>query len=143
LYTRHIIDLSNPDVPPSRSPLTLGLYVGNFIHFSKDPKVEWLFESLLSLLIMVDFMGTVEWLLGTHFQWNKLDDKVSIYLSQTSFAAHLVKNNNAHLRKITPDTTLFHSSLPIKAIPESNKGKNCPAFIKHKQKYQSVIGSVG
>jgi hypothetical protein len=76
LCTGHIIDLSNPDTPPSTSPLTLGLYVNDFIYFSEDPNIEQLFESLLSLLITVDFMGTVEWFLGTHFRWNKSDNGV-------------------------------------------------------------------
>jgi hypothetical protein len=58
LYTGHIIDPFNPDAPPSTFPLTLGLYMDDFIYFSKDPKVERLFESPLSLLIMVNFMGT-------------------------------------------------------------------------------------
>jgi hypothetical protein len=143
LYTGHIIDLSNPGAPPSTSPLTLGLYVDDFIYFSEDPKVEWLFESLLSSLITVNFMGTVEWFLGTHFQWNKLDNKVSVHLSQTGFAAHLEVDYNAHLRNIIRNATTYHSGLPINAIPESNKDKNCPVFIERKRKYQSVVGSVG
>ncbi len=34
LYTGHINDPSNPDAPPSTSPLTLSLYVDDFIYFS-------------------------------------------------------------------------------------------------------------
>jgi hypothetical protein len=71
LYTGHIIDPSNPGAPPTSSPLTLGLYIDDFIYFSEDPSVERIFGQLLSSLITVDFMGTVEWFLGTHFQWNK------------------------------------------------------------------------
>jgi hypothetical protein len=143
LYTGHIIDPSNPGAPPFTSPLTLGLYMDEFIYFLEDIKVEQLFESLLSLLIMVNFMGTVEWFLGTDFQWNKSDNTVSVHLSQTGFVAHPVEDNNAHLCNITPDANLCCSGLPINAIPESNKDKNCPAFIKCKLKYQSVAGSVG
>jgi hypothetical protein len=87
-------------------------------------------------------MGTVEWFLGTHFQWNKLEEKVSVHLSQTGFAVHLVKDNNSYLRNITLNTTPYCSSLPINAIPESDKDKNCPAFIKRKRKYQSVVGLI-
>ncbi len=39
LYTGHIIDPSNPDAPPSTSPLTLGLYADDFIYFSKTPRL--------------------------------------------------------------------------------------------------------
>jgi hypothetical protein len=56
LYTGHIIDPSNPDTPPTLSPLTLELYVDNFIYFSDDPNVECLFEQLLSSLVTVDFI---------------------------------------------------------------------------------------
>jgi hypothetical protein len=72
-----------------------------------------------------------------------LDNKVSFHLSQTGFAAHLVKDNNAHLRNITPNATLYCSGLPINTIPESDKDNNCPAFIERKRKYQSVVGSIG
>jgi hypothetical protein len=71
-------------------------------------------------------MGTVEWFLGTHFQWSKTEDVVLVHLSQTGFVAHLVKDNSAHLRSVTPDATLYHSGLPIDAIPESDEDENCP-----------------
>ncbi len=115
----------------------------DFIYLLEDPKVECLLKSLLSLLIKVDLMGTVEWFLGTHFRWNKLDNNVSVHLSQTGFAAHLVEDNNSHLRNITPDATPYRSGLPIDAIPESNKDDNCTAFIERKRKHQSVVGSTG
>ncbi len=115
----------------------------DFIYFSDDPNVECLFEGLLSSLVTVDFMGSVEWFLGTHFQWHKTKDEVSVHLSQTGFAAHLVEDNNAHLRSITPDATPYRFGLPINAIPESDEDKSCPTFIVRKQKYQSVIGSIG
>jgi hypothetical protein len=143
LYTGHIVDPSTPDATPASSPLTLGLYVDNFVYFSNDPYVERLFERLLSSLVMVDFMGTVEWFLGTHFQWHKTDDEVSNHLSQTGFAAHLVEDNNAHLCKTTPDATLYRSGLPIDAIAKSDKADDCPTFVEHKRKYQSIVGSIG
>ncbi len=143
LYTGHIVDPSTPDATPASTPLTLGLYVDNFVYFFDDPYVERLFERLLSSLVTVDFMGTVEWFLGTHFQWHKTGDEVSVHLSQTGFAAHLVEDNNAHLRKTTPDATPYRSGLPTDAIPESDKADNCPTFVERKRKYQSVVGSIG
>jgi hypothetical protein len=143
LYTGHIVNPSTPDATHASSLLTLGLYVDDFVYFSDDPYVERLFERLLSSLVTVDFMGTVEWFLGTHFQWHKTDDEVSVHLSQTGFAAHLVEDNNAHLRKTAPDATPYRSGLPINAIPESDKADDCPTFIERKQKYQSIVGSIG
>jgi hypothetical protein len=143
LFTGYIIHSSNPDIPPASSPLTLGLYIDDFIYFLEDPNVEHLFEQLLSSLVMVNFMGTVKWFLGTHFQWSKAEDAVLVHLSQTGFAAHLVEDNNAHLCRVTPDATPYRSGLPINAIPESDKDENCPTFVDCKQKYQSVVGSIG
>jgi hypothetical protein len=66
-------------------------------------------------------MGTVEWFLGTHFQWLVLEDKVLVHLSQTGFATHLVEENNTHEKNITPNATLYQSCLSINAILESSK----------------------
>ncbi len=72
-----------------------------------------------------------------------MNNAVSVHLSQTGFAAHLVEDNNAHLCSITPDATPYRSGLPIDAIPESDEDENCPTFVECKQKYQSVVGSIG
>jgi hypothetical protein len=132
LFTGTIINPSNPAVPPSTAPLTLGLYVDNFIYFSEDPEVKHQFKQLLADLITVEFMGTIDWFLGTHFQWFYSNVAVSVHLSQMGFAAHLIKSNNAHSQNITPDTTPYRSGLPIDTIPNSNKDGDCPALIKRK-----------
>ena len=143
MFTGSIIDPSNPAADIPTAPLTIGLYVDDFIYFSEDPTVERRFEELLSSLVTVDFMGTVDWFLGTHFQWSSYKDNVSVHLSQTGFAAHLVENNNVHDRNITPDATPYRSGLPIDACPESDESDDCPALIERKKKYQSVVGSIG
>jgi hypothetical protein len=70
-------------------------------------------------------------------------NSVLVHMNQTGFAAHLVEDNNVHTRNITPDATLYCSSLSINAIPKSDKDDNCPALIKRKRHYQSVAGSIG
>jgi hypothetical protein len=40
LFTGNIIDPSNPAAAPSLAPLTLGIYVDDFVYFSEDPAVE-------------------------------------------------------------------------------------------------------
>jgi hypothetical protein len=133
----------NPADLALSSPLTLGLYVDNFVYFLEDPATKHKFETLFSTLVTVELMGTVAWFLGTHFQWLTTDDIVSVHLSQTGFAAHLIKDNNLHTHKITPNATPYRSGLPIDAIPKSDEPKNCSALIKWKRKYQSVVGSIG
>jgi hypothetical protein len=60
LFTSHIVDPSDPLDSPSSSPLTLGIYVNNFVYFSEDPAVEAKFEHLLKEYTTVDFIGTVK-----------------------------------------------------------------------------------
>jgi hypothetical protein len=88
-------------------------------------------------------MGNVDWFLGTYFQWSCPNNKVSVHLSQTGFAAHLIKDNNVHTRNITPDATPNRSGLPIDTCPKSDEANDCPALIERKHQYQSVIGSIG
>ncbi len=91
---------------------------------------------------MVEFMGTMDWFLGTHFQWSSSPHNVSIHMNQTGFDAHLVKDNNIYTQNITPDATPYHPGHPIDAIPESDKDNDCPALIECKRCYQSVVGSI-
>jgi hypothetical protein len=137
IFTGTIIDPSNPAGPPSTAPLTLSLYVNDCIYFTEDPEAERRIKQLLEDLITVEFMGTIDWFLGTHFQWLYSNDAVSVHLSQTSFTAHLVEFNNAHSKNITPDATPYRSGLPIDAIPDSDEVNNCPALIIRKQYYQN------
>jgi len=143
LFSGNVVDPSDPDASPSPSPLTLGLYVDDFVYFSEDPDVEAKFARLLKEQIMLDFMGTVKWFLGTHFQWMVSPDPFQVHLSQTGFAPHLVEDNNVHLCNVTPDATPYRSGLPIDACPESDKDETSNTFIKRKKKYQSIVGSIG
>jgi hypothetical protein len=143
LSTNYIIDLSNPANTPSSFPLTLGLYVNDFVYFSEDSEVEAKFQKLLKALISVDFMGAVEWFLGIHFQWLITPKEVQVHLSQTGFAAHLVGEKNFHMRNITPEATPYHLGLPIDAIPGTDEDEQCPTFQERRQNYQSVVGLIG
>jgi hypothetical protein len=67
LFTGCVIDPSIPADTPSTSPIALGLYVDDCVYFSVDPMVKEKFQRILKELVTVNFMGTVEWFLGTHF----------------------------------------------------------------------------
>jgi hypothetical protein len=88
-------------------------------------------------------MDTIDWFLGTHYQWLSSNNEVSVRLSQMGFATNLVKDNNAHSKNITPDASPYRSGLPIDPVPDSNKDNDCPALIECKQCYQSVVRSIG
>ena len=128
---------------PTGAPITLGLYVDDFVYFSTDDAVEKKFERLLAKSLAVDFMGPVEWFLGIHCQWKSTPSAVSCHMNQAAFAANLVEQFDQHHKSPTPTATPYRSGMPIDAIADSTEDDDCPALIKRKQKYQSVIGSIG
>ena len=68
-YTGFIKDPDDPSNNAALIPITLGLYVDDFVFFSTCDNVEEKFQDILSRLLTVDFMGIVEWFLGVHFSW--------------------------------------------------------------------------
>ena len=49
------------------APIYVGVYVDDFLYFLDDPAVEHEFERLFQEEVKTDFMGQVDWFLGTHF----------------------------------------------------------------------------
>jgi hypothetical protein len=88
-------------------PLSLGVYVDDFVYFSKDPAVETLFCCLLSKGCKVDFMGIVEWFLGVHFTWRITPSSVDVHLNQSGFATNLVKSFACQACNETTTATLY------------------------------------
>ncbi len=67
-------------------PIYVGIYVDDIIYFSTNDNVEKQFESYLSTIGSVDFMGQVSMFLGTEFTWVHHDDgHVTVTLMQQSF----------------------------------------------------------
>ncbi len=139
LLTGQVVDPLYPAVPATSLPLTLDLYIDNIVYFSKDPAVEQKFEALLSQIITVEFMGTVKWFLGTHFQWLITDGIVTVHHSQMGFSTHLVEDNNIHTLYVTPNATPNCSGLPIDAILNLDKANNCPALIEQKRNIKESL----
>ncbi len=81
LYSGFIQDPPDPSGMKSACPLTLGLYIDDFVYFSEDPAVEALFCRLLAERCKVDFMGIVEWFLGIHFSWCITSLSVAVHLN--------------------------------------------------------------
>jgi hypothetical protein len=79
LYTGFVRDPQDPSTSHSAVPLSLGLYVDNFVNFLEDPNVEALFECLLREQMKVNFMGFVEWFLGIHFSWRFTSLQVDVH----------------------------------------------------------------
>jgi hypothetical protein len=127
LYSGLIQDPSDPLSGKSSSPLTLGLYVDDFVYFSEDPAVDALFCHLLGGRCKVDFMGVIEWFLGIHFAWCITSNSVSVHLNQSGFAANLVESFFQDSRNVTPTATPYRSGVPIDSIAPSTDDNNSQA----------------
>jgi hypothetical protein len=139
LFSGNIVDPSNPIDTPLSEPLTLGLYIDNFVYFSASSKVEAKFQHLLKQHVTVDFMGMVEWFLGTHFQWSMTPDVIKVHLSQIGFASHLVEENNIHHCNITPNATPYGSGLPINACPELDEDMESSMSLECKKNTKALL----
>ena len=143
LFSGIIRDPSDPYLANSISPLTLGLYVDDFLYFSEDPSIEALFCCLLAERCKVDFMGMVEWFLRIHFAWRITSDSVLVHLNQSGFTANLVKSFFQASHNVPPTATPYHSGVPIDSIAPSTDDDNSPAQLQRTAAYQSLIGSIG
>jgi hypothetical protein len=143
LYTGFVRDPRNPSAPHLDVPLSLGLYINDFVYFSEDPDVEVLFEHLLQERVKVDFMGLVEWFLGIHFLWRFTSSRVDVHLNQTGFAANLVELFCWDSWDPTPTATPYWSGVPIDSIAPSPDADDSPSQLQRTEAYQSLIGSIG
>lgn len=144
LYTGFLRDPLHPDEPPSTVPITLGLYVDDFVFFSESDAVEARFQRLLSSRLSVDFMGDVEWFLGIHFTWKQhLDGHLSVHMNQAGFAANLVERFGYHKRAPSPLATPYRSGWPIDAIPPSTRDDDDRTQTQRRALYMSLVGSIG
>ena len=101
---------------PALAPLTLGLYVDDFVFFSTCDAVEVKFQMILPRLLTVNFMGVVEWFLGIHFSWRLSNGDVDVHMDQSGFPRNLVVNFNLQHYAQTPNATPYRSGIPINAI---------------------------
>ena len=142
LYTGFIRDPLDPSLVITLAPLSLGLYVDDFVSFSKDSAVETLFCHLLAKHCKVDFMGIVEWFLGVHFSWRITHSSVTVHLIQSGFATNLVETFTCQARNETLAATPYQSGIPIDSIAPSVDADDSPVQIRQMDTYQSLIGSI-
>ena len=64
---------------PNDPPIYVGIYVDDFVYFSSSPDVKSRFESQLSALTDVDFLGTVKHFLGIRFDWTSTDKSLETH----------------------------------------------------------------
>jgi len=122
-------------------PIYVGIYVDNIIYFSVSNKVERKFESLLSTIGEVDFMGQVSHFLGIEFSWKfHPDENLSVSLTQQSFVETLLESLNLSNLSTSSYTLPYHSGLVIDSIPHQEMSSTDRD--KLRLTYQSLVGSL-
>ena len=137
---------SSSDLPasPDDPAIHVGMYVDDFVYFSESDEVEKRFETLLGKEIEVDFMGTVNWFLGTHFEWaDHQNGALSVHLSQGAFAQHLVERHRLHNTNLRPKATPYRSGIAIDTFASAKIDENeYHHFVRRRESYQSLVGSL-
>ena len=145
LYTG-IIDLpsSGPQAQTAASPrqeISIGLYVDDFVYYSANDAEEKLFEQVLASKLKVDFMGDVDYFLGTAFTWRRGDDgHLAVHFNQTAFTEFSAHRFGLDKVNRTPNMTPYRSGLPIDSI--SPPSSNDPDQKRRTKVYQSIVGSI-
>ncbi|MFN9983377.1 MAG: hypothetical protein ACK53Y_25850, partial [bacterium] len=122
-------------------PIYVGMYVDDIIYLSGSDEVERRFESLLSEIGDVDFMGQVSHFLGIEFTWKQLpDNHLCVTLTQQSFIESLLDSLGLTSSCISTYTTPYHSGLAIDSIKHQDMSSEDPD--KLRLAYQSLIGSL-
>ena len=122
---------------PDKPPIYLGLYVDDFIYYSKSDEVEEWFERNLKSHITVDFMGDVQWFLGQRYDWTTCDDgSLSCHVSQQAFVEGMLQKFN--LQHIATVDTPYRSGLKIDRIEQAPIDESRRE--EFSRNYQSMLG---
>jgi hypothetical protein len=130
------------DLPTTpRQEIHIGLYVDDFVFYSKSTEEEELFKQVLASKIKVDFMGDVDYFLGTAFTWKRLpDDHVSVHLGQSAFTEFTGHRFGVDKMNMTPNMTPYRSGYPIDSIDSADPAD--PDLKRRTKVYQSIVGSI-
>ena len=133
---------SSPDtIYAVQFQLYVGLFVDNFIFYYSDQTQEVLFKILLQEHIQVDFMGDVEYFLGTTFTWIKHKDRnISFHICQYAFTGFTAHWFLVHTANKVPNMTPYSSGFPVDSIPPFEPLD--PNLPRQRQVYQSIIGYI-
>jgi hypothetical protein len=119
----------------------VGIYVDDFVFFSTDPAQELLFQSELSKHCRVDFMGDVDFFLGTAFTYRRHSDgNLSVHLGQAAFIEHIAHRFGVDRMKRVPNMTPWRSGLPIDSIATADPSD--PDLARRRKVYQSIVGCI-
>ena len=108
---------SQKTISKDQPQLHLGLYVDDLVLYSSDPAHEVLFKNLPQEHIQVDFMGDVDYFLGTAFTWlHHKYGNMSVQLCQSAFTEFTAHRTSVQRANKVPNMTPYRSGLPIDSI---------------------------
>jgi len=127
---------------PGQPPIYVGIYVDNIIYFSASDDVEKQFESKLSTIGSVDFMGQVSLFLGTKFTWvHHEDGHLTVTLTQQSFIETLMDSLGISTSQLSTFTTPYKSCQSIDSV-QHDPTLTTAARDELRLQYQSLVGSL-
>eukprot|EP00956_Cyclotella_meneghiniana_P020999 scaffold37679_cov76-Cyclotella_meneghiniana.AAC.13 len=128
--------------PTDRKPVHVGIYVDDFVFFSEDPTEEELFKKALgTCTVPIDWMGTVDYFLGTAFQWKRHDDgHLSVLLTQSAFTEYSAHRFAVDKLNPVPNMTPYRSGIPIDSIPPPDPAD--PDLKRRTKCYQGIVGCI-
>ena len=86
-------------------------------------------------------MGTVNWFLGTHFEWlSHRGSLISIHLSQEAYAHNIAEIHRLANINYNPLVTPYRYGCPIDATPSATINKEDQVFVRRRKAYQSLVG---
>jgi hypothetical protein len=113
------------------------------VFFSEDPKQEEIFKRALAAAsgVKIDFMGTVDYFLGTAFQWQRHPDgKLLVLLTQSAFVEYSAHCFAVDKFNPVPNMTPYCSGIPIDSIPPPDPDD--PDLKRRTKCYQAIVGCI-
>jgi hypothetical protein len=122
-------------------PIYIGIYMDDIICFSSRNEVEHHFESMLSKIGEVDFMGQVSHFLGIEFTWKTLpNDNLCVTLTQQLFIESLLDSLDIIIEGTSLYTSPYQSGIHIDSITSVDLLPKVRDILR--LKYQSLVGSL-
>jgi hypothetical protein len=120
-------------------PLYLGLYVDDFVYFSRSPKVEDKFTKDFGDKIDTDFNGQIGYFLGINFECSKdKNGDVTIHMGQEAFVDNLCQMANLDNSNVSTVPTPYRSGYPTDSMPYIPSDTSTQAKLVHEM--QVYIG---
>ena len=137
LFSGHLASEQNKS---KQNEIHIGIYVDDFVFYSLDDATELAFQEQLKSFVKVDFMGAVDYFLGTSFTWQHLPQgHLAVHLCQSAFTEFTAHRFGVTQYNRTPNMTPYRSGYPIDSIAPQDADD--PDLARRTKVYQGIIRS--